>query len=149
MHVKKIAMVFVTTILFLGSCSFLEDVNSTLNYVDGAREYANEASDFANEAPTFAKETINDEQALNEFETRLEEMKKDIKEFNELEASKVGAELHQKIVDRNEEGLNTIDQFLTDIEDGHLDPSMVENTEAFQTLTEINDVVDQINQLSE
>ncbi|MYL64271.1 hypothetical protein GLW07_13010 [Bacillus hwajinpoensis] len=146
---KKIAIVFVTTILFLGGCSFLEDVNSTLNYVDEAREYASEASDFANEAPTLAKQAINDEQALNEFESRLEEMKKDIQEFNELEAPKVGAELHQNIVDRNEKAMNTIDQFLKNIEDGNLDPSMVENTDAFQTLTEINDVIDQINQLNE
>lgn len=146
---KKIGMVFVTTILFLGGCSFLEDANSTLNYGDEAREYASEASDFANEAPTLAKQAINDKQALNEFESRLEEMKKDIQEFNELEAPKVGAELHQNIVDRNEKALNEIDQLLKNIEDGNLDPSMVENTEAFQTLSEMNDIIDQINQLRE
>ena len=149
MYMKNIVIIFATTILFLGGCSFLEDVNNTLNYVDEAREYGNEANDFADQAPTLAKQAINDEQALNEFENRLEEMKKDIKEFNELEAPEVGAELHQKIVDRNEQALDTIDQFLTNIEDGDLDPSMVENTEAFQTLAEINNIIDQINQLSE
>lgn len=146
---KNIVIIFTTTILFLGGCSFLEDVNNTLNYVDEVREFGNEANDFADQAPALAKEAINDEQALNEFENRLDEMKNDIKEFNELEAPEVGAELHQKIVDRNEQALDTIDQFLTNIEDGDLDPSMVENTEAFQTLAEINNIIDQIKKLSE
>ncbi|WP_347549919.1 DUF6376 family protein [Pseudalkalibacillus hwajinpoensis] len=145
-HAMLLSLIF---LLFVGGCSFLTDVNNTLTYVDEATEYANEASAFANEAPSLAEQAINDQQALEEFETRLKEMKQDIEEFNELEAPEVGADLHQQIVKNNNKATDAIDLFLTNIQDGQLDPSLLENTEAFQSLNEITSIINEIKQLRE
>jgi TolA-binding protein len=131
----------------LSGCSVLEGVNNTLDYAENATSYANEVSTFANEVPPLAQQAVSDEQAALELETRLEDMKRQIEEFNALEEPAVGADLHQQVVEQNEQALKGIDAFLANIENGKLDPSVIESTEVFQTLNDITNIINQIQQL--
>ncbi|SFF59104.1 hypothetical protein SAMN05216353_102230 [Halobacillus alkaliphilus] len=140
---------FIVVMLFLSGCSFLEGVNNSLNYVNEATEYANEVSTFTSEVPELAEQAVMDQQAANELETRLEEMKANIEEFNELEAPQAGADLHEQVVERNNQALEGIQMYLDNMENGKLDASVIENTEVFQSLREITEVIDQIKQLGE
>ncbi|MGI8313894.1 DUF6376 family protein [Halobacillus mangrovi] len=147
---KKITIVLLMfVVVTLSGCSFLDGVTNTLNYADKATDYANEVNTFVNEVPSLAEQATTDEQAAQELEKRLEDMKKDIEEFNEVEEPSVGADLHQQVVDRNEQALQGIDTYLNNMENGKLDPSVIENTEIFQTLSEITNTIDQIKQLGE
>jgi uncharacterized phage infection (PIP) family protein YhgE len=138
-------LMFVTIVL--SGCSMLEGVNNTLNYADEATDYANEVSTFVNEVPSLAEQATTDEQAAKELETRLEDMKQNIIEFNELEEPSVGADLHQQVVDQNKQALEGIDAYLKNMENGKLDLSVIENTEIFQALSDITNTIDQIKQL--
>ncbi|MFC3039171.1 DUF6376 family protein [Virgibacillus xinjiangensis] len=147
---KTTAIAFLLSVtVFLGGCSMVEGINNTLDYADEATEYTNEVSTFVNEVPSLAEQAATDEQAAKELETRLEDMKQNIMEFNELEEPSIGADLHQEVVDRNEQALEGIDVYLNNMENGKLDPSVIENTEIFQALREITDTIDQIKQLGE
>ena len=146
---KMYGCFFIVVMLFLSGCSFLEGVNNSLNYVNEATEYANEVSTFTSEVPSLAEQAVMDQQAANELETRLEEMKANIEEFNELEAPQAGADLHQQVVERNNQALEGIQMYLDNMENGKLDASVIENTEIFQSLREITEVIDQIKQLGE
>ncbi|WP_255437427.1 DUF6376 family protein [Thalassobacillus sp. CUG 92003] len=138
-------LMFIT--VMLSGCSLLEGVNNTLNYADEATDYANEVSTFVNEVPSLAEQATTDEQTRKELETRLEDMKQHINEFNELEEPSVGADLHQQVVDQNKQALEGIDAYLNNMENGKLDSKVIENTEVFKALSDITDTIDQIKQL--
>ncbi|GGI13865.1 DUF6376 family protein [Gottfriedia solisilvae] len=147
---KKWLVIFSTVpFLLLGGCSSLESVNNTVTYVNEATDYVNEAITFGNEVPLIAEQAVSDQQAAKELETKLEEMKKDIKEFNELQSPDMAADLHQQMVEQNNKVLVGIDLYLNNIEDGKLDPAIVENTEMFKSIQEIAGIIEQIKQLGQ
>lgn len=146
---KKWLAVALTTVIGLSGCSFLEDVNGTIDYVNQATDYVNEATEFANEVPAMAERAITDTAALADLETRLLEMKKEIETFNELEAPGLAEDLHQQVMEHNDKALEGINVFLTNIENGQLDPALLENTEVFTTLQELADISEQIQKLGE
>ncbi|MEW8985973.1 MAG: DUF6376 family protein, partial [Bacillus sp. (in: firmicutes)] len=92
MRLKRLA-VALTAVIGLSGCSFLEEVNGTLDYVNQATEYVNEATEFANEVPAMAEQAITDTQALKDLETRLLEMKQEIEAFSKLEAPSIAVDI--------------------------------------------------------
>jgi hypothetical protein len=135
-------------VLFLGGCSFLNDAKDTLTYVNEVTDYLTVATDFANQAPALAQQAISDIQAAEDFEGMLQEMQQNLEGFNDLQAPEVVADLHQQIVEKNNIIADEIETYLNDIKDGLLDPSILENTELFQSAQEITSIIDQIQQLT-
>ena len=146
---KWLIAVSVVPFLLLGGCSALEGVNNTLTYVNEATDYVNEATAFANEIPALAEQAVSDQQAAQELETKLQEMKQDIEEFNGLQPPDMAADLHQQIVEQNNQVVQGIDLYLNNVEEGKLDPALLENTEIFQSIQEITSIIDQIKELGQ
>ena len=135
--------------LFLSGCSLLNDAKDTLTYVNDAKDYIDKASAFANDAPSIAKQAVGDKQATAELKTMLQGMKQEINAFNKLQAPDIAADLHRQIVDQNNKLVAGIDLYLKNIKNGLLDPSVLENTEIFQSVKEITSILDQIKQLGQ
>lgn len=149
-YLKKRFLVFsLISLLFLGACSVLEDVNNTVTYVNEATDYVNEVSTFINEAPTLAEQAVTDEQARADLETMLTEMQDDMVTFNSLEPPEMATDLHQQIVDYNQQAEDGINLYLDNIENGQLDSALLENSELFQTLQNVTNTIDQIKQLGQ
>lgn len=147
---KKWLVIFTAVpFLLLGGCSAVETVNNTLTYVNEATDYVNEAVSFGNEVPSLAEQAINDQQAAKDLETKLEEMKQNIEEFNKLKSPDIAADLHQQIVEQNNQVLEGINLYINSIEDGKLDPAIVKNTELFKSIQEIAGSIEQIKQLGQ
>ncbi|MCC3357743.1 DUF6376 family protein [Bacillus sp. REN16] len=136
-------------LIFLGACSILEDVNNTVTYVNEATDYVNEVSTFINEAPALAEQAVTDEQSMVDLETKLTEMQDDMVSFNSLEPPEMAADLHQQIVDYNQQAEEGINLYIENIENGQIDPALFENSEMFQTLQNVTNTIDQIKQLGE
>lgn len=139
--------VLMTAGLVLGGCSFVEEASNTVNYVSEATDYMNEVSDFVNEVPTLASEAVTDEQVLSELETRLTEMKDEIQAFEEIQEPEFASDLHQQVLDYSQKAEDGIDLYLTHIEEGTFDLTVLEETEVFQTFEEITAIVEEIKQL--
>ncbi|WP_338469479.1 DUF6376 family protein [Niallia sp. XMNu-256] len=139
--------ILITVGLVLGGCSFVEEANNTVSYVNEATSYLNEVNDFVNEVPAIASEAVNDPQTLTELESKLIDMKNEIQSFSEVQAPEITADLHQQILDYSQQAEEGIDLYLTHIEEGKFDPSILEDAELFQTLEEITTIVDEIKQL--
>ncbi|WP_142255328.1 DUF6376 family protein [Bacillus sinesaloumensis] len=147
---KKRFLVFsLIGLLFLGACSILEDVNNTVTYVNEATDYVNEVTTFVNEAPSLAQQAVTDEQARADLETMLTEMQEDMETFNSLEAPGLAADIHQQIVDYNNQAEEGINVLVENVENGKIDPALFENSEIFQTFQNITNTIDQIQQLGE
>jgi hypothetical protein len=146
---KGFIVLIASLLILLSGCSLLNDAKNTITYVNDATDYLAKATTFANEAPSLAQQAVQDEQAAKELETMLQEMKQEIESFNELQAPEMAADLHQQIVNQNGIITEGIDLYLTNMENGKLDPAVLENTQIFQTVQEISSIIDQIKNLGQ
>ncbi|PSL41446.1 hypothetical protein B0H99_102129 [Planomicrobium soli] len=145
---KKTSIAFLILVIsFLSGCSVIEGANNTLTYATEVTEFANEATIFAKDTPALAQQAVSNKEAATELEASLQVMKTNIEEFNELQPPEMAADLHQQVVTQNENAIKGIDLYLNNIKDGTLDPAVLENNEAFKSLGEIKNIVDQIRDL--
>jgi hypothetical protein len=144
---KKLLVLSAIIGLLLSGCSLLNDAKDSLTYVNGAKDYFDKATAFANDAPAIAKQAVANKQAAAELKTMLQDMKQEISTFNKLQAPEIAVDLHQQLVDQNNKLTAGIDLYLKNIKNGVLDPSVLENTEIFQSVQKISSILDQIKQL--
>ena len=145
---KKLLVLAAIIGLLLSGCSLLNDAKDTLTYVNNAKDYIDKATVFANEAPSIAQQAVRDKHATAELRSMLQEMKQEINAFNKLQAPDIAADLHQQIVDQNNKLLDGIDLYLKNIKNGLLDAAVLKNTQIFESVQEITNILDQIKQLS-
>ncbi|EJS75603.1 hypothetical protein CN425_24690 [Bacillus cereus] len=148
MKIKFILLVFIVSIGLMG-CSVVEEGKNSLNYAQKATDYVNEISAFANEAPALAEQAVNDKEARKELETKLNEIKQDIPAFNKLTPPDVAKDLHQQIVGYNEKLNALIDTSMKKIEEGKIDVEQFKNSELMQTLDQVQDLKDKIQNLGQ
>ncbi|PFE02923.1 hypothetical protein COE15_23950 [Bacillus cereus] len=145
---KTILLVFLFTIGLMG-CSVIEEGKNSIDYAQKATDYVNEVSTFANEAPGLVEKAINDSTARKELETKLREIQKDIPAFNELTPPDVAKDIHQQIVGYNEKLNELIDTTMKKIEEGKLDVEQFKNSELMQTVQQLKDLKDKIQNLGQ
>ncbi|SDY73811.1 DUF6376 family protein [Bacillus sp. 166amftsu] len=145
---KPILLVFLFTIGLMG-CSVIEEGKNSIDYAQKATDYVNEVSTFANEAPGLVEKAINDSTARKELETKLREIQKDIPAFNELTPPDVAKDIHQQIVGYNEKLNELIDTTMKKIEEGKLDVEQFKNSELMQTVQQLKDLKDKIQNLGQ
>ncbi|MDT3498188.1 DUF6376 family protein [Bacillus toyonensis] len=148
MKIKSILLVFIVSIGLMG-CSIVEEGRNSLDYAQKATDYVNEISAFANEAPALAEKAVNDKEARKELEAKLNEIKQDIPAFNELTPPDVAKDLHQQIVGYNEKLNTLIDTSMKKVEEGEIDVEQFKNSELMQTIDQVRDLKDKIQNLGQ
>lgn len=134
-------------LLFLSGCSLVGEVNNTVEYANATTEYLDTAKTFANEVPQLANDAVTDEQARQNLEDELVKMKEEINQFNNTEAPAIAEDIHNQIVSANTQLEEGIDLYLTNIENGKLDPAFLENSGILTTVNEISSLMENIEQL--
>ncbi|MFJ8453407.1 DUF6376 family protein [Bacillus paramycoides] len=145
---KAILLSIVVSIGLMG-CSLVEEGKNSIDYAQKATDYVNKISAFANEAPALAEKAINDGEARKELETKLSEIKQDIPAFNELIPPDVAKDLHQQIVGYNEKLNTLIDASMKKVEEGKIDVEQFKNSELMQTIEQVRDLKDKIQNLGQ
>lgn len=148
MKIKLLVLSAFITFLLSG-CSMLNDAKDSLTYVNDVKVYLDKATAFANDAPSIAQQAVGDKQAAAELKKMLQDMKQEINAFNKLQAPDVAVDLHQQLVDQNNKLVAGIDLYLSNMKNGLLDASVLENTELFQSVQEITNILNQIKQLGQ
>lgn len=144
---KLLTVLSASMLLLLGGCSFLNDAQDTLTYINEATDYLSAATDFVNDAPALAQQAVSDIQAAEDLQTLLQDMQQTVESFSDLQAPDIAVELHQQIVEQNSAIITEIETYLNNFKDGLLDPAILENTELFQSVQDITSIIDQIKQL--
>lgn len=137
----------ISILTMLGGCSLIEGTNSTLTYVNEATDYMNQASQFAENAPSLVQEAVNDQQAAGALNKELQAMQEQIASFNDLEAPGLAADLHDQLTEQNERLNEGLTQLQEQLENGTLAPDFLENSEILQTVEQISNLYNQIEQL--
>lgn len=146
---KKLIIFMVTVFMFTTGCSALDAVNDTVNYVNDATDYIGEANKFAEEVPALVEQAVNDSNAKQELEDSLNNMKQEIKQFTELNPPKVAESLHQQIEAENMKIEVAIDGLLQNVKDGTINPNFLENTQLFETINEMQGILNDIKELGQ
>ncbi|OQR55994.1 DUF6376 family protein [Bacillus sp. CDB3] len=145
---KTLLLSIVVSIGLMG-CSLVEEGKNSIDYAQKATDYVNEISAFANEAPALAEKAVNDKEARKELETKLTEIKQDIPAFNELTPPDVAKDLHQQIVGYNEKLNTLIDTSMQKIEEGKMNVEQFKNSELMQTIEQVQDLKDKVQNLGQ
>lgn len=133
--------------MLLSGCSFLGEVNNSVDYVNQATDHINTLNDFADEAPQMLKEAAADPALKQELEDRLITLKQDVEEFIALKDIPALAEdVHQELVNQNEALLEEINKVL---ESGNLALDKLENSELFITINEVTSLMNRIEALGQ
>lgn len=146
---KQFKLSALISLCLLSGCGVLNEVNSGINYINESTEYMNEAQVFAEDLSSLASEAVNNEEARNELESRLSEMKKNIEEFNALTPPEAAASVHEEAVKQNKKLLSGIDQLQAAAEEGTLKLEQLENSEIMGTITEVTDLMKTIESIQE
>lgn len=136
-----------TSLILLTGCSLLGEVNSSLDYADTATSYVGTVKEFANEVPALSKDAVTDKEAMKTLENELQTMKTEIEEFNETEPPQIADGIHDKIVSSNQQLQDGIDLYLKNMEDGTLDPAVLEDSEIMKSIDHITSLTNQIENL--
>ncbi|GLB59239.1 DUF6376 family protein [Cytobacillus sp. NCCP-133] len=133
--------------MLLSGCSFLGEVNNSIEYVNQATEHINTLNHFAEEAPQLIKEAAADPALKQELEDRLITLKQEVEEFIALkDIPALAKDIHQELVNQNEALLAEINQVL---ENGNLALDQLENSELFSTINEVTSLKNRIEALGQ
>lgn len=142
---RKLILIFVM-IPFLSACSFLDEVNKTLEYVNQAKDHISLLSDFGREAPQLIKDAAANPDIKTELENQLVTLKAEIEQFNNIDAPLIAKDIHQQLVNKNESIIETIDMAM---ENGEFALDKLENTEIFTLINDVTTLLDQIEALGQ
>ena len=136
----------ISVIFLLGGCSFLEEANDSIQYATEATEYINELSAFAEETSSLASEAVDNPEAKGELESSLTSLQDTVTEFNNIEAPSFAEGIHQNLIEKNQELLDITNNVL---ENGEVVIEKLQDSEIYQTIDNIRDLKDQVEQLGE
>ncbi|MDR6121099.1 hypothetical protein QFZ87_000696 [Bacillus sp. SLBN-46] len=133
--------------LFLNACSFLGEVNNSIEYVNQATDHINKLNTFAEEAPQLIEQAANDLAIQKELETKLVTLKQDIVAFiNINDVPTVAKDIHQELVVKNELLLDEINEVL---QNGHLALDQLESSQLFTTVNDVTNLLNRIKNLGQ
>lgn len=131
--------------MLLSACSFIGEVNNSLDYVTTATDHIEKLNTFAEEAPQLISDAATNQEVRAELEAELIRLKADVEEFIQLsDIPTVVEDVHQDFVAKNELLLAEIDKVL---ENGHVALDKLENSQLFNTLTEVTNLINRIESL--
>ncbi|CAM4170616.1 hypothetical protein BAMA_19450 [Bacillus manliponensis] len=146
---KKIVLFFMMMLLAVTGCSVIEEGKNSLDYANEAVTYIDHVGTFAGELTTLAQDAVNDEAARKELETKLQDLQKESKAFNELTPPDFAKDIHQQIVDYNNQLNELIDSTTKNIEEGKANLADFQNSELMQTVQQLQDLKTKVENLGQ
>ncbi|WP_246041643.1 DUF6376 family protein [Robertmurraya kyonggiensis] len=144
---KKFTIMLVLATMLLSGCSFLNEVNDTLDYVGVTTEHIERLNTFAEEAPQLVEDALSNPELVTELEAKLTTLKTEIEEFIALsDIPTIAEDIHQELVSKNELLLEEINKVL---ENGHIALDKLENSQIFTTISDVTSLMNRIENLTQ
>lgn len=141
---KAILLLVLAASMLLSACSFSEEVTHSLEYLTAVDEHIDAVSKFAEDAPQLIKDAATNPEVTKELEEQLHSLKDSVLNFNNIEPPAIAEEIHQQLMAKNEA---LLEQINTILENGHLILDSIENSQLFNTINDINDLLQRIGDL--
>ncbi|MDQ8735288.1 DUF6376 family protein [Paenibacillus sp. LHD-38] len=142
---RSITMLMLSIMLLTAGCGMIEEVGQTVNFATETTNYLQTLTDFGQDMNTLAAQAVNDLDARTNLKEQLVALKEQVIHYEGLQVPDYAKELHQSIAEYNASLQKGIDQALTNIEQGR---AVFESTGIPDTINKINELLNQINQLT-
>ncbi|WP_419873221.1 DUF6376 family protein [Candidatus Pristimantibacillus sp. PTI5] len=142
---RSISILMLSIMLLTAGCGMIEEVGQTVNFATETTDYLQSLTDFGQNMNTLAEQAVNDLDARTDLKDQLVALKEQVIHYEGLQVPDYAKELHQSIAEYNETLQKGIDQALTNIEQGR---AVFESTGIPDTINKINELLNQINQLT-
>jgi len=104
----------------------------------------NDLSTFAADAPQLIQDAATNLEAKDNLENQLNSLLAEIESFNSIEPPVIAEDIHQQLVTKNESLMEQINQVMVN---GEVLLDQIENTGIYQTIEEITELQNQLEQL--
>ncbi|WP_102027887.1 DUF6376 family protein [Salirhabdus sp. Marseille-P4669] len=135
----KRTLLLIISILLLSGCSMFNEVNESVNYVDEATQYIQTLSEFGKNVPTLIQETN-----LEQVNTYIADVKSEITNFITIDPPQIANDVHQQLVVYGEDILNTLNNA---VENGEIVVDRIANSDLFQTIHNVSNLMNTIENL--
>ncbi|SHF04126.1 hypothetical protein SAMN05444392_106193 [Seinonella peptonophila] len=149
MKIRYLFGLMLSLLLIISGCSMITDLNNSIDYVTKATEYINKMNSYSQEIPPLFEKAATDPSSLSQLQTKLQTMKTDIQNFDNLNPPDFAANIHQSIKDKNQAILGLIDTSLADLKDGKVTIENISQLPIFKTIQELNGFLNQLQQLQQ
>lgn len=142
----------VALILILPGCSLLESVqqvDQTLDYVNGATAYVTEAATWAESIPVQVEQAVLVPEARDELIRKLEHVLAEIQTFNRLDAPAAFQRLHEQITLYNDNLQQEITAYLNNLKQNVIDPLALQDTKIVQLFEQISQTIGTLQELGQ
>ena len=143
---KKLTIWLMALSLFiLQGCGLLETVDNSINFASETTAYMNELTTFGQEMNTMAQQALTDAEAQTALKEQLIALKDQIIQYEGIQVPDYAKDLHGQIVAYNENLQQSLDQAISNIEQGK---AAFEATGIPETVNKINELLNQLNALN-
>lgn len=145
---KKMILLLLSVFLLTG-CGLLEEANNSVTYVEEMTDYLSEAEQFANDFPALVEEASADQTAIPRLQERLNEMKTEIEEINDLTPPSLAEDIHTKVEGYNSKALQGIEEAQAQIDKGEVQLNELLNLEIVQTFNQLQEIKGNLENLGQ
>ncbi len=146
---KIYVLTLVLLVSLLSGCSALDNVNQSVNYVSSVTAYINDTSNLAQQLPDLTQQSLNDPQAREQLTQQLQNAQQQINTFNQLEPPAFAKELHQQLSGYSATLGTEVNSLIDQAQAGKLTAQSLNNSQIFQTIDQINGLLNQFQQLGQ
>ncbi|MED3550392.1 DUF6376 family protein [Cytobacillus praedii] len=142
---KKLFLSLTVFVSFmLSGCSFLGEVNDSLEYANKATDHINTLKDFADTAPQMIQEAAANGESKEELENQIKTLIEKMEKFNAIDPPAIAEDIHRQFVEKNMIIIEEMNQVMSD---GEIILEQMESTEIFTTINEFTTLLNQLNEL--
>lgn len=142
---RSVTALLLSIMLLTAGCGIIEEAGQTLNFATETTEYLQSLTEFGQDMNALAEQAVTDLDAKTDLKERLLALKEQVINYGGLQVPDYAKDLHQSIVEYNAALQQGLDQALTNLEQGR---AVFDSTGIPDTISKINELLNQINQLA-
>jgi hypothetical protein len=142
-------LLFAFSLFFVNGCSVINNFTNSIDYVTQATSYIQKMNDYANSIPPLLEDAVNNSNARQQLEQQLTQMKQDIEAFNKLNPPEFAQDIHNSIQEKNQTILDTIHLYQNNIKNGQFDPNLTQDLQLFQTVKDLDNLLNQLEKIQQ
>ncbi|WP_411344739.1 DUF6376 family protein [Paenibacillus sp. WLX1005] len=146
---KTYMLMLVMVAGLLSGCSALDQVNQSVNYVSEVTSYINSTSNLSQNLPELTEQALTDPQAREQLSQQLANTQSQIDNFNQLEPPAFAQDLHQQLSAYSATLGTEVNSLVDQVQAGKLTVADLNNSQIFQTVDQINGLLNQFQQLGQ
>jgi hypothetical protein len=127
----------------------VQQVDQTLDYVNGATTYVTDAAAWAESIPVQAEQAMLVPEARDELILKLEQIMTEIQNFNNLDAPAVAQQVHDQIVAYNANLQQEISVYVENLKQNVVDPLALQDTQIVELFQQIGQTVGSLQELGQ